>query len=749
MGLNQQHSECEMVITALIALTILSTRQSFPIVTIAFEVKDVILNRFPFYRPQDSRDRNVGMDSNTSHIAHSRRSSLNICFHTNEFNGRGTTTAIYDYAHYNEVILGHKSIFLMPRLDQVVHGISFDRFERRFGPIYLYDFKALNAMNDAARKLNCDVIYMMKAGGIHSAPSFLTHFSCYGPPVGVHGIFFWEQHGAAFALLSDEQIKTVSLSTYESLPKEQLDKHWVPHIVSLPTLNETEVDLVEKLDYRKHYDIADNVTVFCRHGGSGTFDIAWVQDTVCQIAKQHHHNVHFIFLGTRPWAACTQRNNIHFVPETSSVIVKEAYFKACNAMLHGRSDGEMFSMAIAESSVHNLPVITKLIDGTPKQPVVLKNKAFIYEDKSSLIAILDDFILNGVPKNGSFNAYEEYGPHAVMERFSRIFIEGPLNKTYLDPAADECYGYFPSDITDITEIFQKNETGDIVINVKFSGVVTKTYDKKSSKNKGGGRKKRDNGDRTNPIPPKTVQNIVENDLSNNYRAGIPREKPISKRTTIKTPPIRTGPTSTVPLAGNNINEQGKPSSTPKQITGDGSDHTSGESSLLLQRQNGDHRPQSIERTPRTIVNVGGGYMPTKISTVGDVQQSYYTKLQMDKMIAKNNQIHIYRGTGTDNVSGGRTTPSYRYGSGGLTGSNQPQQSEIPIPRSDTTMVKRTKSISFSGGSISPKQTGNIGGSSRDPAPISSYRSGTNVRNTDTTAFRFPRARIEQTGMRGQ
>ena len=430
-------------------------------------VKEVIVNQFPFYRPPPPPTISVPPVQLDTHQIITR--SLNICFHTNEFNGRGTTIAIYDYAHYNEVILGHKSIFLVPRLDQTLRGISYERFDRRFGPIHMYDFKEPNAMNEAARKLNCDIIYMMKGGAMKAAPALWTHFSCYGPPISVHGIFTWEPHGAAFALLSDEQIKTASLSAYESLVKEQrLDNHWVPHIVTLPTLNTTEVKLVRDLDYRKQYDIADNVTVFCRHGGSGTFDIPWVQQTVCQIAKQYRQNVHFIFLGTRPWAQCTQRKNIHFIPETSSIVIKEAYFKACSAMLHGRSDGEMFSMAIAESSIHNLPIITKLVGGTPKQPVVLKHKAFIYENKTSLIAILEEFILNGIPKNVNYNAYEEYGPSAVMERFSRVFIEGPLNKTFLNPVTKECYKYFPSDITAITNILRQNETTDKIIKPKFN-----------------------------------------------------------------------------------------------------------------------------------------------------------------------------------------------------------------------------------------------------------------------------------------
>jgi hypothetical protein len=169
---------------------------------------------------------------------------------------------------------------------------------------------------------------------------------------------------------------------------------------------------------------------------------------------------------------------MHFIPETTSIVVKEAYFKACDVMIHGRKDGEMFSMAIAEASIHNIPVMTTLIPGTPLQPVVLQNKAFLYSNRESLLKQFKHFITQGVPKDRNFNAYEEYSPKNVMERFSRIFIEGPLHhKTYLDPKKLECYDYFEDDIQAINAVIQnKTELSKFatstssILKVKFVGI---------------------------------------------------------------------------------------------------------------------------------------------------------------------------------------------------------------------------------------------------------------------------------------
>lgn len=228
----------------------------------------------------------------------SSNQQLTICFHTNEFNNRGTTVAIYDYAHYNEVLLKHKSIFLMPNLTAVFEGVSYPKFHKRFGTIHSYELTDSGGMVQKAVDLKCDVLYIMKSGDLLSGPAFHKQFACEGPPLSVHAIFNYHRHGSAYAMLSIAQIRAINPRIVTSLSAQQLDESWVPHIVQIPTLSAIEQEEVQKLDFRKKYKISSNATVFCRHGGDDTFNIPYAHEAVCQVANQRPQT-HFLFLGTK------------------------------------------------------------------------------------------------------------------------------------------------------------------------------------------------------------------------------------------------------------------------------------------------------------------------------------------------------------------------------------------------------------------------------------------------------------------
>ena len=49
--------------------------------------------------------------------------SLNIAFHCNQADNRGTGVAIYDYAHFNEILLNNKSICLIHNYFQFLFNI--------------------------------------------------------------------------------------------------------------------------------------------------------------------------------------------------------------------------------------------------------------------------------------------------------------------------------------------------------------------------------------------------------------------------------------------------------------------------------------------------------------------------------------------------------------------------------------------------------------------------------------------------
>ena len=81
-----------------------------------------------------------------------------IAFHDNNLCLRGTTNAMFDYADYNEKILGNKSIIVAPpggNLD------ALDKFKTRFGEsnIHLMNF---HSYHDELPKMNVDYLYIIK-----------------------------------------------------------------------------------------------------------------------------------------------------------------------------------------------------------------------------------------------------------------------------------------------------------------------------------------------------------------------------------------------------------------------------------------------------------------------------------------------------------------------------------------------------------------------------------------------------------
>lgn len=359
-----------------------------------------------------------------------RSKNLTICFNTYAINVRGTTIAIYDYAHYNELLLENKSIFVLPNIDDVTKGAALDKFTSRFTQdnIHLYDSKKQFDLPDKAKSVGCDVLYMIKAGGFDSVPTLSSQIACDGPPVAVHAVFFWQKHGASYAMISQGQAQQRALRKMQTRQDanwttEFILDSWVPHIIE-PAVKAGAG--VQTRDYRKEKSIPDDSIVLCRHGSSDSFNVPFVQEAVCSAAERHGSLLHFLFLGTNNWT-CTSMypHNIHFLPATADVREKEAYFKACGAMLHARNEGEQFSVALGEASVRNLPILFRPSTDNPPQPLEVHKKAFLYTNETDLLDIIASWVKGGLPK-GDFNAYKEFTPVHVMARFDRILIQRAL-----------------------------------------------------------------------------------------------------------------------------------------------------------------------------------------------------------------------------------------------------------------------------------------------------------------------------------
>lgn len=268
--------------------------------------------------------------------------SLKICFHENTLNERGTSIAIYDYADYAEKLLGHLSHIIVPS----VKASSFDnsayiKFKNRFN-VTLYDGPVGgHELPKHAISQGCNLLYLIKAGLKGSFPPFPDAFSSDLPTV-VHAVFHWEPHGNAYAAISPEV-------------HPQHDNNFViPHMVRKPHVTATN-------SLRTELGIPTSALTVCRHGGYETFSLPIAVDAVKSlVGKFDATKLHFIFLNTPNFDNSPQ---LHFLKGTADIVKKEEFFSACDAMLHARSDGETFGLAVAEFSIRNKPVITAILPG--------------------------------------------------------------------------------------------------------------------------------------------------------------------------------------------------------------------------------------------------------------------------------------------------------------------------------------------------------------------------------------------------
>ena len=90
--------------------------------------------------------------------------------------------------------------------------------------------------------------------------------------------------------------------------------------------------------------------------------------------------------------------------------------------------GETFGAAVAEFSFKNKPVITCKVGCDLEHLNILKEKCFTYNSENELTNIFENFIANFDDiKNKDWNAYADYSPQNIMDKFNKVFIEPCIN----------------------------------------------------------------------------------------------------------------------------------------------------------------------------------------------------------------------------------------------------------------------------------------------------------------------------------
>jgi len=314
---------------------------------------------------------------------------MKIAFQCNTLGLRGVELAVFNFARYNEEILGNESIVIstQPHVYNLSHPVVMDKFRKRF-PLFLYD-----KFNEVERTLDdnkVDVFYSQKGGvndGIVSP----------GRKTVIHAVFQQNQpHGDVYAFISKW------LGNRYNAP-------FVPYTVTLPEINE---------NLRTELNIPKDVIVFGRHGGAETFDIPFVHNVVRRIAEQRK-DIYFLFLNTNRFTDASLTNVI-YLDGTENLDYKAKFINTCDAMLHARYAGESFGLAVGEFSIRNKPVIT-LLNGSRDCAHIemLGDKGIYYNNENEVFNIINDF----KPDDGKdWNAYRDYNPENIMNIFKNVFL---------------------------------------------------------------------------------------------------------------------------------------------------------------------------------------------------------------------------------------------------------------------------------------------------------------------------------------
>ena len=312
-----------------------------------------------------------------------------IGFHSNQLCERGTDVAMYDYAYYNEKMYNNKSIIFYCKHNSNNDVDVIKKFETQFK---CYGYDNFSDIEQIIQDERIDYFYNCKSGSISDNQLIK---SC---PNLIHAVFTVEPHGEKYAAISKQLSEK-----YNNIAD------FVPYMINLPKCDKNA---------RQQFNIPNDAIVIGRYGGYSQFDIQVAHEAIKSILNTDL-NLYFLFANTNVFY---EHPRIIYLNKIIDLEDKVTFINTCDAMIHARSDGETFGLAVGEFSSCNKPIITckSVMDNSHID--ILGEKGIIYGSKESLIEIFKN-IKNIINSRSDWNAYAEYSPENVMEKFFKVFID--------------------------------------------------------------------------------------------------------------------------------------------------------------------------------------------------------------------------------------------------------------------------------------------------------------------------------------
>ncbi|CAN2213725.1 GT4_UGDG-like domain containing protein [Candidatus Nanopelagicaceae bacterium] len=326
--------------------------------------------------------------------------------HDNHLTNRGTTTALADYAHHltlmgHEITIGYKNS----------RELNDARVISLLGSTYtLRPYEEFSQIHPSEQK-TFDCAYFIKAGkndGIYFTKSKSV----------IHSVFqYFEPHGNKYAYVSEWLAKQVKKKTLaqgflkmdtDKIQNSFKEKAWVPHMISLPTHNK---------NLRSELGIPNDALVGLRYGGFETFDLEFVQKTVC-LELIRNPNFWFIAVNTKEF---WQHPRLLNLPGFFDQSFKLSLLNTADFFLHARSNGESFGLSILEAMHSKTPVLSWK-GGTDKNHLRLLHSGSTYRNGRELVRKMQK-IPDYPYLNSNYSTASKYTPDKVMDKFFTEFIQ--------------------------------------------------------------------------------------------------------------------------------------------------------------------------------------------------------------------------------------------------------------------------------------------------------------------------------------
>jgi hypothetical protein len=327
-----------------------------------------------------------------------------VAFYSPHLGLRGTEITMYDFADYNEKILGNKSIIIYNIGHPFTHPEVVKKFKDRFDTVYELERSGPNdwhwngsvtmpMLDPILEKEGCYGFYVQKFGNNDGLISRVCKtLILVAAPV-------CEPHGDVYAYVSEWLSEKASGGRYPSVPSM---------ITPLPPADS---------NMREELGIPESATVFGRTGGYDTWSIPWASEIVKNVVH-NNTNAYFVFQNTEKFYDHPQ---IKWLGASADLHTKSRFIETCDAMIHARNEGESFGCACGEFALKNKPIITWSGSSDRNHIRLIGDRGYLYNDPSTLYNILMNFEKR---PDKDWNVYSNYNPETTMRKFNEIFLEG-------------------------------------------------------------------------------------------------------------------------------------------------------------------------------------------------------------------------------------------------------------------------------------------------------------------------------------